>query len=227
MSRSSTVREILGRVHRGEINAPRAPQPALESAVRGDLDSPCAPAAVGTGAHKLGDEHEGACKLGEHPVASKILLVGEDNPLSDDPRYSLWPDPPRCAGHNLQSKILGLSMGTYLATWRTNLCVGAWDDRAAHARALELGRSEHPWRTIVLLGRRVAQAFAPWTGRVLGSFEQRYLGETEMEVEEYPTIVSLPHPSGRCLLWNVPQNIVSARMVLHHVEPAMPWGELD
>ena len=57
-------------------------------------------------------------------------------------------------------------------------------------------------RTVVLLGARVAEAF----------------GEIYTHFMLYPGVrlnfVSLPHPSGRCRLWNEPESYERARAVL-------------
>jgi hypothetical protein len=182
---------------------------------------------------------------GEIPHVSptrRILLVGEDNPQSVADEHALYPAPYGCAGHRLQSAILAIDEMRYLSIWRTNLCLGErWSAAKAHARAeILLGlrmsltttspSSDTPWRTIVILGSKVAGVFS----RILPSgapFEPftRYRwapGDVD--------IVALPHPSGRCQVWNDRRRAVDARQIMRAVESveggpvcgATPWGEL-
>ena len=49
-------------------------------------------------------EHLGACRsaLRDTPDAcGRILLCGEDNPVSAEPEHALYPLPDNCAGHRL------------------------------------------------------------------------------------------------------------------------------
>jgi hypothetical protein len=63
----------------------------------------------------------------------------------------------------------------------------------------------------LLLGRKVASAFG---GDVL-PFQAR------------GPLISIPHPSGRCLEWNDPAAVLSVRALLRNACPSIPWGELD
>lgn len=117
------------------------------------------------------------------------LLVGEDNPRSQDPRLALYPYPTGGAGGRL-AKILGLTPTKYMQTFdAVNLCNGSWelDDACFMADMLE---EEHGNDVLVLLGSKVCRAFhvefKPFT----------------VVKSEYKKLVILPHPSGRCRIWN-------------------------
>lgn len=127
--------------------------------------------------------------------------MGEDNPHSVDPRFSLYPRPRGCAGWRLATKVMGLTERQYLRRFaRMNLCSRAWNDGEARWRAEELLRS---WRgPIVTLGKKVTASFGvshePFTRRDMGGV----------------VLYILPHPSGRCRTWNDPQSIPRARALL-------------
>lgn len=145
------------------------------------------------------------------------LLVGESNPYGTDPEFALYPDPQGCAGWRLAVEILGLHRAAYLRAFeRTNLCSeGAWSTRAARdaAASIRLQRAQAP---IVLLGARVANAF----GLPYEPFTETRLSNPFTST---PTtrFFLLPHPSGRCRLWNQPDAFQRARaMVLPLVQVA-------
>lgn len=154
-------------------------------------------------------------------MSGRILLVGEDNPYGSDPEFALYCYPPGCAGYRLR-RILGLPQHQYLALHRKNLCDTAWSRANARARAMELRSPEAPWRVMVLLGRKVAETFEriALDGVPLVAFSTKTccLGMT---------FVSLPHPSGRNLVWNQPWAPTRAREILREVAPEVPWGSID
>ncbi len=189
--------------------------------------------------------HAGACRTAFRvtpEACGRVLLVGEDNPLSSAPEHALFCHPPGCAGARLQSDILGVSRATYLALWRTNLCSPKWSAPAARDRAHDLlFDAARPWSTIVLLGRKVADVFArvlepsarsPLSGKraEFSPFSSTRLDDRGRWVDhlipqQYDvTIVSLPHPSGRNLLWNDARRIADARVLLAEVVPEIAWG---
>lgn len=164
----------------------------------------------------------------------RVLFVGEDNPQTSDPRHALWPVPANgktgCAGKNLQGRILGLPHGVYYSLWRTNACAIKWSFEDATRRVRYLVEGDHPWRTIVLLGRKVTTCAESVIKKALPAFEKHYhwceverAGET---VDRYPTLISLPHPSGLTRDWNDEANIDRAREILMSVETEVPWGSL-
>ncbi len=158
-----------------------------------------------------------------------VLLVGEDNPVSTAPEHALYPHPEGCAGHRLAG-ILGLEPRRHLIEWwRTNLCNPTWSKRDARSRARALVVTEGvPWRTIVMLGRKVAEAFQFVNPTTEASTYQavRPFESTRVVHRVYPhedstrttidwiTLVSLPHPSGRCRDWNFSENTHRARALL-------------
>lgn len=177
---------------------------------------------------RLHQEHLGACRSafeGAHPATASVLFLGEDNPQSARPEHALFNYPEGCAGHRLQSKILGVDRLNYLATWRTNLCNPTWSLKAARLRVAELfspaNHASAPlgvktWRTVILLGRKVADAVGFVADREIPAF-------TSYQTNGF-TLVSLPHPSGRNLIWNDRQVILNARALLREVCPDYPWG---
>lgn len=161
------------------------------------------------------EQHLGASRIArDHvaPNASRLLLLGEDNPQSIRPEFALWNDPPNCAGERLQRLILALEPRTYLACWRTNLCSPRWSAPRARERAAELLVGDHPWTTIVLLGRNVASATA--TGLALEPF-------TSVALPDGRFVISIPHPSGRNLVWNDPDARARARAMVRQRVPGL------
>lgn len=161
------------------------------------------------------EEHRGATRITRPSVderTRRVLLLGECNPQSDDPRHALWPDPPGCAGHRLRD-IMGVDGPTYLSYWRTNLCNPTWDSKDAMHRAWELLLDDCPWTTIVMLGRKVEKSM-----RFFGAIEifGSRLVERELppDVSHPVTLVSLPHPSGVCREWNEIDAVPRARKIL-------------
>ena len=167
----------------------------------------------------------------------RILVCGEDNPQDPRREYALHDEPAErgVAGHRLRADIFGLSRLTYLSIWRANLCSPTWSRPHAIERAAELviGTGDaHPWNVVIMLGRKVADAVdaalrrhakregAAPAWRDLEPFASTTLGPGR-------TLVSIPHPSGRCHLWNDPANYARARELLRDVAPAIPWGELE
>lgn len=162
-----------------------------------------------------------------HP-ASKILLVGELNPYGGPDSNALVPWPERCAGHRLQSSILGIDEETYLAMHRRNLCRAVWSAKAARFSASEtMTTGVWPWTTIIALGRKVAAAYVKGLEpfECQGIFGHVEDGDFATHVQEF-LVIALPHPSGRNVLWNRRENIDRARDLLRARVPGVPWGSL-
>jgi hypothetical protein len=160
-----------------------------------------------------------------------VLLVGEDNPHSEDPKDALYPYPVGTAGYNLAENITDVGVGHQLATWRTNLCSPRWSAKAARERALALVKAPGvPWRVIIMLGAKVASAFKsalesthvdiklePFTTyRALHSIDDKSSFFAKLE---WITLVSLPHPSGRCRVWKDEAQVHRARVLLATAAP--------
>lgn len=162
--------------------------------------------------------HGAACELdGPGIVTGRVLLVGEDNPRSIQPEHALYPHDRTAAGWRL-ADILGLHRETYLRLWRTNLCTPSWAPTQARERARFLGELSQ-WRVVVMLGRKVATAFARAGAPRLEQWETRGCGDK--------LYVALPHPSGLSRAWNDPAARHRARAVMHDLAPEWTWGEVD
>lgn len=181
--------------------------------------------------------HRTRCDHASERSAGTILLLGEDNPQSDDPRHALFPEPPGCAGNRLQEKIFKVDHALYLAMWRTNLCNPTWELQAARARALVIAPQAAtvadavPWKTIVLLGAKVMRAFAEAHSiPEMPPFAERRWCRAYVEtpgnvsVHSEP-LIYLPHPSGRSQAWNAPAAVHRARALLAVAAPEIPWGD--
>lgn len=176
-------------------------------------------------------EHRGAHRLAAEGSASRVLFCGEDNPQSVDPQYALYCYPTGCAGHRLQDLILDLSMSAYLATWRTNLCSPRWSAPRARDRARELLLDDNPWDVIVLLGRKVTETFRA-VGEVAVEWPPFTHRSMVRKIVETPgnwachmrSVISLPHPSGRNLVWNDLARRFEARRLLAEHAPEL-WPE--
>lgn len=147
-----------------------------------------------------------------------LLLVGEVNPYGGDDSRALIDYPEGCAGHRLR-RILGLPRDDYRALRRTNLCRGDWDGRAARERAREILSSGRV--VVVMLGRKVAQAFG-FRGEFFTRTDAHVRGFFDGKVDY--CLASLPHPSGRCLIWNRSDSAIRARDLLRGIAPDVAWG---
>jgi len=132
-------------------------------------------------------------------VSERVLLVGEMNPISFDPRYALYPLPENCTGGRL-CKILGLSAREYLRTFdRVNL-VRRGAGKKWQATTMRMSADLLKHRRRILLGARVCTAhrvpFRPFR---------------TFRINETVTVLVLPHPSGRNRIWNDPASAVRTR----------------
>lgn len=140
----------------------------------------------------------------------RVFLVGEHNPHGADPRLALHPRPPNGAGGRLR-RLLGMSEREYLRTFERRNLLSELPWRAADARRAarrvlaETARGDR----LVLLGAKVAAAFgvAFRTNIYLPRFVQlswppNFVGRT---------VLVLPHPSGRCRVYNDAEAVRLAR----------------
>lgn len=149
-----------------------------------------------------------------------VLAVGELNPRGANPRLALFPLPRGASGDRLRI-LMGLADVDYLrCVARTNLCDLSWSGAIARARGRALLWSEGP-PVLVLLGARVRDALdgPPF-------FESRPWRHPSGQGSE-KVLLSLPHPSGRCLLWNDPARRERARALLRELVPGVPWGSIE
>jgi len=128
----------------------------------------------------------------EHPV-----IVGMNNPLSEDPRAALMPYPRGSAGWRLWrmvSDVCGIGRAEWMRrTERVNLCdTKIWDPRLASAKA------ERLWPT--LRGRRVVLC-GRLTQQILRLSDSHRL---EWRESDGVTWCWIPHPSGLCREYNDP-----------------------
>lgn len=132
------------------------------------------------------------------------VLVGEQNPISNDVRYDLYPLPTNSAGGRLCRLVLGLRVTEYLRLFerRNLLRGGAWSqtDAMAAARLLLDGR---PGAGFVLLGSKVSAAFS-----------LQKLADFSTAERDGFRFLRLPHPSGRARQWNEPGAYDRARAAL-------------
>lgn len=142
------------------------------------------------------------------------ILVGEQNQLSNDHAYDLYPWPEHSSGGRLCIVILGMKRTEYLKSFerRNLLGRGPWDARAASAAAAEI-MAERPGARLVLLGARVCMAFG-----------LRDLADFEITMKPLPggahfSALRLPHTSGRCRKWNDPAAYERARAALRSFLP--------
>lgn len=165
----------------------------------------------------------------EAPCA-RVLLVGESNPYGGPESNALVPWPDNCAGHRLQSRIFGLPEDCYTAMHRRNLCRGAWSIQIARAAAwsmISATGEPKPWRTIVILGRKVESAFSRYQAGFSLRQDADPMQPFTSRVAQGFTLVSLPHPSGRNAASWTADAIARARALLAEIEPEVPWGSLS
>ena len=153
-------------------------------------------------------------------MSCRVLLVGEDNPYGSDPEFALYNYPPGCAGYRLR-RILGLPQHQYLALHRTNLCASSgWSMKEARRRSqLLIADPSAPWRVVVMLGRKVADAFEYDRPFFTHGVASRTGGKM--------ILVSLPHPSGRNAGSWSGQAPMRARQILRELAPEVLWGSAD
>jgi len=147
------------------------------------------------------------------------VFIGEHNPYGDRPAFALFDEPAHSAGGRLRRKILGVRPHTYRLCERYNLCVGTWDRERAKVRAAQIlnDHAGQPERVLVLLGRKVAEAFGLAD---MPAFSSR-------QIIGGPRVVVLPHPSGRNMTWNDPASVARARLAIRTACPDFPVGEAE
>lgn len=138
------------------------------------------------------------------------VIIGMNNPQGSKP---LWPDPPGCAGWRLW-QLSGMERKEWLRAFRrvNILDTPHWDREAARVSGPEIW-SSYGGRRIILLGHGAREAVGlppvPWI---------------VLQVDERTgtTWRFLPHPSGRCQLYNDPVMREAVRMVLQEMSNGHP-----
>lgn len=131
-----------------------------------------------------------------------VAVVGELNPYGADPRYALYHEPEGASGDRLR-RILGLTVRSYVALSKYNLCVGKWSAPLARLKALAIWEDH---RTIVVLGSKVRSAFDRLVGKPLDKPPI-----TRYHDESGHVLIWLPHPSGLNRMWNDRINVLRSR----------------
>lgn len=145
------------------------------------------------------------------------ILLGMNNPLSDDARHALFPAPEGCTGHRVWKMLRefdeSVSMKRYLEMFdRRNLVSGrAWSLAAArdaatllHGELENYGGADRAPDVIVLGGQ---------TWRALGLERRTNILHSHGLLSA--TFWRIPHPSGRNLWYNEERNRrAAARLML-------------
>lgn len=141
-------------------------------------------------------------------MRQRTIIIGMNNPHSQEPRYALYPAPEGCAGHRLWRLLhdrSGATKGDYIRGFeRLNLVdARGWCIRAARRTAqLMLEDDMLEGRRIILLGACVRAAFRLPPALVVPVMVRGI------------TFRQLPHPSGRCRWYNDPKHRAIAGMLL-------------
>lgn len=79
---------------------------------------------------------------------------------------------------------------------------GAWDDELAESvAAFLLAEVANEYSVVYLCGRRVCDSFA-WPGEFGDAMTFDFAAGWDYLLDRRPLFVALPHPSGRCRVWN-------------------------
>jgi hypothetical protein len=154
--------------------------------------------------------------------SSRVLVVGEVVPEGVSREDAMALGVPGGSGNRLL-RVLGMTEGDFSEYLeRVNLCLEKWGLEEAEASVDRLlGEYGSRYRYFLLLGIKVRRAFAGRT-RFLPVGRYCHLGYLP---EEKLTLLSIPHPSGRCRSWNDPSAITEVRKVLVAVAGRyVPWG---
>lgn len=137
----------------------------------------------------------------------KILLVGELNTRGNAGALEVLGN--GGSGDRL-CKILGMTPEEYEETFdRVNLCYGEWSSRSARIMADMLTKmTRYPY--MILLGRKVAVAFKDGERPLFGTGWIK-------DIPKIRLYLILPHPSGRCRVWNDANNILLARRLVRRM----------
>lgn len=137
------------------------------------------------------------------------VLIGMNNPVSSNPSHALYPAPEGCTGHRLfkmlQSRVPTATRSEYLRRFdrRNVVSLKVFDRQLALEGARRLDQEFFgSGRTIVVLGADTIKAF----GIPPLLIHPQIIGGS--------TWRQIPHPSGRNLWYNDPQNTLLVSMLL-------------
>jgi hypothetical protein len=146
----------------------------------------------------------------------RIVILGMNNPLSNDPKFALYPAPEGCAGHRLwrmANARTGISRQSWVErTDRRNLCTGEWDKTGATIVARQL--REELWDTehaVLCMGSQVAHLMHVVEEPLMWA---RSATRNVPHVDARRHFVKIPHPSGRNLWYNNPVHRVAVEILL-------------
>ena len=147
----------------------------------------------------------------------RVALSGMNNPHGPHPRMALWPDPPGCAGHRLwqlTAARTGASAMDYARAFhRYNLVQRGDFSRNAARDRWHLIEPEllSEFDTLVLLGVEVSQA----------------IGLDIPLLTITPSMILLPHPSGRNRWYNDPVNRTVVEILMEELYTEATVGYSD
>jgi hypothetical protein len=140
----------------------------------------------------------------------KAILLGMNNPYGGDPRYALYPHPPRCTGQRIYEMLRtvrdDVTTLNYIEGFdRRNLVVGEWSMKVARACARKF-LDDVDGRSVLVFGAQTWAALGIDADRPApGKFVTTLYGAV---------LYWLPHPSGRCLWYNDQRNRAVAATLL-------------
>jgi hypothetical protein len=149
------------------------------------------------------------------------VILGMNNPRSDDPDHALWPHPNGCTGHRLWQMLSSadpsVTIERYLLAFdrRNLLRTREWNAEAGRMVAGRLlMNAEFMGREILVLGDEVRKAF---------ELPKEPLGVVKMY---NATWWQIPHPSGLNRFYNSESNRAAVATVLKGLYDRSTYGRL-
>lgn len=157
------------------------------------------------------------------------LIVGEGPGPNTRPDCPLFPYPGTSAGGRLLA-LSELEMEDYLCAFarRDLLSTPKWDETRARAAAEDLRReAELEGLPVILLGSRVADAFDHGLGSWEWSIEADPDTLNATSGSPLAPTVRIPHPSGRCRDYSIPEARANTRRVLRLALDLGAWPAFE